>query len=61
MTIPMWCSTISSVRSSSSRTLEQVGELVDLAVAEAGGGLVEHQQPRPLAQRARQLDALELP
>ena len=60
MTIPMWCSTSSTVRSRSSRSEhDQLAELVDLLVAEAAGRLVEHQQPRPLAERARDLDPLE--
>ena len=60
MTIPMWCSTSSIVRSNSSRSASsRSAELVDLAVAEAARRLVEQQQPRPRAQRARQLDALE--
>ena len=47
MTIPMWCSTSSTVRSNSSRSERMVlAELVDLAVGQAAGGLVEHQQPR---------------
>ena len=40
--------------------LQQLGELVDLTVAEAGSGLVQAQQPGRLTQRAGQLDALEL-
>ena len=60
MTIPMWCSTSSTVRSRSSRSDDdQLAELVDLLVAQAAGRLVEHQQPRPLAERAGELDPLE--
>ena len=60
MTIPMWCSTSSTVRSRSSRSdTISSAELVDLLVAEAAGRLVEHQQPRPLAERAGDLDPLE--
>ena len=38
---------------------DQVAELADLVLAQAAGGLVQHQQPRLAAQGARQLDALE--
>jgi hypothetical protein len=40
---------------------QQVGERLDLAVAEAAGGLVEQQQPRAAAEPAGELDALERP
>ena len=60
MTIAMWCST------SRTRELElvahradQLAQLVDLGVGEAGRGLVEQQQPRARRERPGDLDALQ--
>ncbi len=62
MTIPMLCSTRSTVRSRSSRSARiRSASSLDLGVVEAAGRLVEHQQLRALEQSARQLHALERP
>ena len=62
MTIPMLCSTSSTVRSRSSRSARiRSAELADLGVVEPAGRLVEHQEARALEDGAGELDALERP
>ena len=60
MTIAMWCSTSSTVRSRLvAEVLDGLGQLVDLAVGEAVRRLVEQQQPGLADERPGELDALE--
>ena len=47
----MWCSTSSTVSSTRRGSTDRLAELVDLAVGEAAGGLVEHQQLGLAAER----------